>query len=991
MAEREQVTILATLVDRFSRPLTVLGRGLKIVLTTVTALTRVAASPFSLLARGITGLVRSLTSLQGILVAGSAVQILRVFGQFEENMAQVATLVDTTIVNVGMLGDGLREIAIKTGDGLDSLTKGLFDAISAGVAIEDSLEFLDAAARLGAGGGTTTAVAIDGLTTILNAYGLGADKAKEVTDSLFKAMEGGKTTIEELASSVGIVAKTANVLGLEIDELTGAMSALTKGGLSTGLATSNLNSLLVSILAPTDAAREAARKYGIDLSTTALRAKGLVGFLAEVSEKIGDNDVAYQQIFPNQRAFRAAVILGSEGAKLLGDQMALMADKAGATDRAFAKVSDTLFAKLRVVRNLLYSFFIEIGQAAKPFLDEVIGDESKGTGLQGFLRSLADSPNRIRAVITAIAGILTRVVDVVREVFKNADVGTIIVNSFAAGLEAVVRTYLSAVPLLLRTVGFIGEELARGLIRSFVAKSTEELATALGRASGSSGFFADLIARAGLGSETVDRLTSLGKEINQLQEGYDRAVDAINTQLGIGSDKTIALVDETASVVKTIRTNTVEGIREALAALEEPEDGLRPINLNADALEEFRSSFVQTIVAEAEKFRQAKLELVQALAGEEDAFDTGFQDSVSDLQSSASNFVGSAQQILNDATARLGEGLREPTRESLKNLLDFIGEEIPRLYAEAGIQDAAQEATDRTTKAVAKQIEQLGSLIPPESVGAPELGGGLSPEDAAISLKNLKEGAQQFFGVFDRGITVGAALAGQFASGISGLVDAFTQANFSWSQFARNFIISIGKMLIQIALFRALSGAFGGGVGSGGGDTGFTPVSADSGSLSAGFNSGGWIDLAGHIHRFNRGTEIVPGPRSERRDMVRALLAPGEAVINRDATDYYSARFMALLNNRQIDRSKLFAAIGNTTGTAAKTVTHRFNSGGFAASASSSGASADSVPGMTPVLPVNEELARQILQNGRRVFFNFLRDNATEANSALGRNARGFS
>ncbi|KKM23183.1 hypothetical protein LCGC14_1617750, partial [marine sediment metagenome] len=49
------------------------------------------------------------------------------------------------------------------------------------------------------GGITSTLVAVNAITTVLNAYGMEADRASHVSDLLFQSVKGGKINFEQLA------------------------------------------------------------------------------------------------------------------------------------------------------------------------------------------------------------------------------------------------------------------------------------------------------------------------------------------------------------------------------------------------------------------------------------------------------------------------------------------------------------------------------------------------------------------------------------------------------------------------------------------------------------------------------------------------------------------------------------------------------------------------------------------------------------------------
>ncbi len=82
--------------------------------------------------------------------------------------------------------------------------------------------------KLAKGGFTDGAKAVDVLTTAINAYGLEASDATRVSDLLITTQNLGKTTVDELASSMGTVIPVANASNFSIEELSASYAQLTK-------------------------------------------------------------------------------------------------------------------------------------------------------------------------------------------------------------------------------------------------------------------------------------------------------------------------------------------------------------------------------------------------------------------------------------------------------------------------------------------------------------------------------------------------------------------------------------------------------------------------------------------------------------------------------------------------------------------------------------------------------------------------------------------
>ena len=108
----------------------------------------------------------------------------------------------------------------------------LYNSLSAGVPPENVFAFLETANKLAVGGATDLGVAVDGLTSVVNAFGPEAVSFEKASDLIFTAVKGGKTTVDELSRSLFQVAPVAAGLGVEFGDVTAALGALESSALS---------------------------------------------------------------------------------------------------------------------------------------------------------------------------------------------------------------------------------------------------------------------------------------------------------------------------------------------------------------------------------------------------------------------------------------------------------------------------------------------------------------------------------------------------------------------------------------------------------------------------------------------------------------------------------------------------------------------------------------------------------------------------------------
>ncbi len=278
------------------------------------------------------------------------------YAKFETRITDVGNLLGSSRKEIQAMGKDLIALSKTIPTSTQDLAESLFDVVSAGIPAAKSMEFLEVAAKLATAGVTTTKVAVDGLTSVMNAYGLEADKATEISDKFFAAQVKGKTTIEQLSKSIGRVAPIAAATGISIDEMLGSLAALTTQGIKTEEAATGIRATLVSVIKPTEEATKFAAALGIEFNAQALKAKGLQGFLEEVIAATGGETEALAKLFPNVRAINAVLALSANGFKALTEAQKASAEASGETETAFQKQAATISAQFQLMKNNALGF-----------------------------------------------------------------------------------------------------------------------------------------------------------------------------------------------------------------------------------------------------------------------------------------------------------------------------------------------------------------------------------------------------------------------------------------------------------------------------------------------------------------------------------------------------------------------------------------------------------------------------------------------------------
>jgi TP901 family phage tail tape measure protein len=384
-----------------------------------------------------------------------------------------------SVTQANNLAIGLREVVTLTGDtgvaanatfgefrtlvaGLSNefgiaqsvLTGGLYQALSAGVPKENALTFMQVASTAAIAGVTDVETAVDGLTTIINAFGLQTGEAQNVADSMFAAVKGGKTTFEELSASLFNVGPAAAAAGVSFEEVNAAIATMTAAGVPTAQATTQIRAAMVGLQKPSAELDAIFKSLGYESAQLAIENEGLGFALNAVKDASGGSNGELQKLLGSVEAVSAVNILAGTGAGKFADELERQNNAAGSVQDAFDEID-----KSRVLERQAVAFEnmgIAIGNVLIPvmevlvpiftgFADFVSDNSVVFVILAGILGALAVAilavnfalnANPIVKVITLIAALAAGVVLLINWLVSLYGGWTKLFNDIGAGFVA---------------------------------------------------------------------------------------------------------------------------------------------------------------------------------------------------------------------------------------------------------------------------------------------------------------------------------------------------------------------------------------------------------------------------------------------------------------------------------------------------------------------------------------------------------------------------
>ena len=314
--------------------------------------------------------------LQAAFTEGSA---------FETEVAKVGTIADTTKVPIGELKEQISDLSGTMGIAAGDLAEATYQAISAGQDTGDAVAFAGQAAKLAAAGFTSSSSAVDILTTALNAYGLGADKAGHVSDVLLTTQNLGKTSVDELSASMGRVIPLAAAYKVNVENLSSGLAIMTANGIATAEATTYTKSMLNELGDTGSTVGKILQKEtGQGFAELMDSGQSLGDVLQVLYDSVGGDATKFAALWSSVEAGTGALSLANSGAEKFNDVLGQMVDSSGTTETAYTTMTDTMAHRMESLKTNAANLGIAL-------FDSVSGKLGAAVSLaSGYLQTLTD-------------------------------------------------------------------------------------------------------------------------------------------------------------------------------------------------------------------------------------------------------------------------------------------------------------------------------------------------------------------------------------------------------------------------------------------------------------------------------------------------------------------------------------------------------------------------------------------------------------------------
>ena len=354
--------------------------------------------------------------------------------EFETSIAMVSTISDSTVLSTEQLSAQIKQVSRDSAVAVTDLAEATYDAISVSVATADAVAFVEQANQLAVGGFTSQATAVDVLTTAINAYNLEAQNAAQISDYLVTTQNLGKTTVDQLASSIGMVIPSAAAFNVQMDNLSTAYAILTSNGVQTAQSTTYLKAMFTELAkSESEVAKVLQEETGQSFAELMEAGYSLGDVMEILGDSVDGNTTAFMNMWSSMEAGSGAVSLYNSGAERYAQVLDQMRDSAGATTDAYEKMTNTTEFSSQRMENSFNNLKIAIGDDLNPavgMFKDGISDAVDG------LTSFIEKHPAVTAILTGASVALGTVTIGITAYTAATKIATIASAAFGASVSA---------------------------------------------------------------------------------------------------------------------------------------------------------------------------------------------------------------------------------------------------------------------------------------------------------------------------------------------------------------------------------------------------------------------------------------------------------------------------------------------------------------------------------------------------------------------------
>jgi TP901 family phage tail tape measure protein len=352
------LAVIRNLVVKIGADISGLSKGLK---TAQTKLQKLSSS--------LTGIGTSLTMKVTMPLVMLAKQALKTSGEFEQSMANAASVSGATGEELQKMTDVAREMGKTTVFSASEAADAMYYMASAGYKAEQMAEAIQPILNLASATQNDLAYTTDTVIATLNQFQLESSEAERVSNVFAAAIGYSQATLEKLGNSMAYVGPVANSLGWSLEETTGALSVLYNAGYDGSMAGTSLRQSLVALMNPSTSAKKIFEELGLQLKDLDPTTNSFADIVDRLRES-GLTTAQAMEVF-GARAGPGMMALLAQGGDAIRENTEAITETNSATEMA-AKQVNTMQGSAKLMKSMMEEVAISIGDILIPMMRELM-------------------------------------------------------------------------------------------------------------------------------------------------------------------------------------------------------------------------------------------------------------------------------------------------------------------------------------------------------------------------------------------------------------------------------------------------------------------------------------------------------------------------------------------------------------------------------------------------------------------------------------------
>lgn len=328
-------------------------------------------------------------------------------GEFNQTMNMVQAMSGASAQEIEKLRQKAIQVGGDTKFSANESAAALLELSKAGISNDDIINgVLDSTMKLATVGEMGLAESATVATNAMNTFGLSAQDTDSIVVALAGAANASTADVSSLAQGLGNCGAVANSVGWSINDVCGALALFEDNGIHGAEAGTQLKSMLMKLIDPSDQAAATMKQYGIEVYDSNGKMKSFGEIAEQLQTKLSglsdeERNAALANIFGTY-AVQGATIAFNNGKDTIDKYTKATYDANAANDMMNAAMSDIPGA-LERMSGSIETMLMAIGNALAPVVIAVAD----------FIGMLADAftslPAPVQTVIAAILAVIAAI------------------------------------------------------------------------------------------------------------------------------------------------------------------------------------------------------------------------------------------------------------------------------------------------------------------------------------------------------------------------------------------------------------------------------------------------------------------------------------------------------------------------------------------------------------------------------------------------------